>query len=103
MVKTDDPADCLARAAEERALAAAATLDRVRDRHLRSAETWEDLAVHVNTMTGAKELVRTNTQARNRIAAERGSKGGSRRAENHTPEQRSEMARHAAKKRWAKD
>lgn len=103
MVKTDDPAECLARASQERALAAAATLDRVRDRHLRSAETWEDLAVRVTTMTETKERVRTNPQVPNSVAAERGSKGGTRRAGNYTPEQRSEMARYAAKKRWAKD
>jgi len=103
MVKSDDPAECLARASEERALAAAATLDRVRDRHLRAAETWEDLAVRITTMSEAQALVRANPQAPNTLAAKRGSKGGTRRAENYTPEQRSDMARHAAKKRWTKD
>lgn len=35
-------------------------------------------------------------------AAELGSKGGKKRAENMTPERRSEIARKAAAKRWAK-
>ena len=36
-------------------------------------------------------------------AAQLGSKGGKKRAENMTPERRAEIARQAAKKRWAKD
>lgn len=35
-------------------------------------------------------------------AAELGSKGGKKRAENMTPERRAEIARKAAEKRWAK-
>lgn len=35
-------------------------------------------------------------------AAELGSKGGKKRAENMTPERRAEIARKAAKKRWSK-
>jgi hypothetical protein len=36
-------------------------------------------------------------------AAQLGSKGGKKRAENMTPERRAEIARKAAAKRWAKD
>ena len=39
--------ECLARAALERELAAAATLENVRQRHLRSAQTWEELGSQV--------------------------------------------------------
>ena len=36
--------DCLARAAAERELAAAARLENVREQYLRSARSWEDLS-----------------------------------------------------------
>jgi len=36
-------------------------------------------------------------------AAQLGSKGGKKRAENMTPERRAEIARKAAEKRWSKD
>ena len=43
MALTLKPVDCLARAVQERKLAANATLHNVRERHLRSALTWEEL------------------------------------------------------------
>ena len=40
--------------------------------------------------------------AKNRAAVQLGRMGGKMSAKNHTPEQRSETARNAAKARWAK-
>lgn len=54
MVTSDDPAECLARAATERDLASAAMLDNIRDRHLRSARTWEELATRIELMTKSR-------------------------------------------------
>jgi hypothetical protein len=101
VVKTDDPAECFARAAEERALASAATLDQVRERHLRSAQTWEELGGRIKIMAEAHAKTRDRAEPRS-DAAKRGSEGGKRRAMNLTTEQRSEMSRQAALKRWGK-
>ena len=43
MVFATRTGDCLARASAERELAATATLENVRELHLRSAQIWEDL------------------------------------------------------------
>lgn len=44
MVVRHTRAECLKRAEEQRALAEAATLAQVRDRHLASARKWEEIA-----------------------------------------------------------
>lgn len=43
----DNLADCLARAANARALAEAEPLENARNRHLASAKVWEDMAMKV--------------------------------------------------------
>lgn len=101
MVISDDPVECLARAAIERDLANAATLDNVRERHLRSARTWEELASRIERMTKSQTENRANL-IQPSAAAERGRLGGNKRADNLTAEQRSEMARQAARKRWGR-
>lgn len=101
MVISDDPVECRARAAIERDLANAATLDNVRERHLRSARTWEELAARVERMAGSQTQFKAPS-VDSSAAAERGRIGGKRRAENLTAEQRSEMSRQAAQKRWGK-
>lgn len=101
MVISDDPTECLARAEIERDLASAATLDNVRERHLRSARTWEELASRIDRMTKSKLEIRAEP-IQPPAAAERGRLGGKRRAENLTAEQRSEQSRQAAQKRWGR-
>lgn len=101
IAKPDKLAECLARAAEERNLAGAATLDNVRERHLRAAQTWEDLAGRTKFIAEAQSKVRERDEVRS-VAAEGGSKGGRKRAENVASQQRSEIASRAAAKRWGK-
>ncbi len=59
------------------------------------------LAVHIGRIaTGEIEDERDPIKT---AAAELGSRGGKKRAENMTPERRREIAQAAAAKRWAKD
>ena len=49
--------ECLARAAKERELSESATLENIREQHLRSARTWEELGRQVRNLnedTGQK-------------------------------------------------
>lgn len=48
------------------------------------------------------EIEETTEDGKNKAAQELGRKGGKARAANMTPEQRSEIARKAAAKRWSK-
>ena len=80
---TSDPAECLARAEKERDLASAATLGNVRDRHLKAARTWEELASRIDRMT--------RSHAAGRADAAPSASG-----------RRSELANHTAPKRWEK-
>lgn len=68
MVTSDDPAECLARAATERDLARAATLDNVRDRHLKSARSWEELASRIDRMTKSQPAGRTEAAQLGRLS-----------------------------------
>ena len=43
MAHAINPKECLARAAQERELASGATLQNVREQHLRSAKSWDEL------------------------------------------------------------
>lgn len=54
LVVSDDPEECLLRAANERNLALNASLESVRQRHLRSAQTWEDLSSRIQRMREAR-------------------------------------------------
>lgn len=81
MVTSDDPAECLARAATERDLASAAMLDNIRDRHLRSARTWEELATRIELMTKSRAAGRSD-------------------AAPSISGRRSELANQTAPKRW---
>ena len=83
MVTSDDPAECLARAEKERDLASAATLGNVRDRHLKAARSWEELASRIDRMT--------KSHAAGRADAASAASG-----------RRSELASHTAPKRWEK-
>ena len=49
------------------------------------------------------EIEETTDDGKNKAAVELGRKGGKARAERLTPEQRTEIARKAAQKRWAKN
>ena len=97
------PTECLVRAEEERALADAATLENVRERHLRSARRWEDLGSEVRLMIEAKQAETANrTTEPDAARARGGGMGGRKRAENMSADQRSEAARQASLKRWRK-
>jgi len=58
-------------------------------------------AVHVmKVLTGEAEDTAPADDGKNKAAQEMGRKGGAARAKSMTPEQRSEIARKAAAKRW---
>lgn len=100
----ESASECLARAGAERALAEAATLQRVREQHLRSAERWDDLASEFRVRAEAQALIREgDAKRRSLVAAERGKKGGKQRMAAMTAEERSEAARRGAEERWRKD
>jgi len=57
MTLSVNASECLARAAQERELAAKATLEKIREQHLRSAQTWEEL--------GRQILITTDPETKN--------------------------------------
>lgn len=100
----ESASECLVRAGAERALAETATLQKVREQHLRSAERWDDLASDVRLRSEAQALIREKgAEQKSAVAAERGKKGGRQRMVTMTAEERSEAARMASEKRWCKD
>lgn len=100
----ESASECLVRAGAERALAEAATLQKVREQHLRSAERWGDLASEIRLRAEVQALIKEgDSERRSVVAAERGRKGGKRRMATMTAEERSEAARRAAEERWRKD
>lgn len=63
MVTSDDPQECLLRAAHERSLADGATLESVRELHLRSARAWEELSSRIQRLAEGRALRRTSESA----------------------------------------
>ena len=60
----------IARADEARSAASEATLDNVRERELRAAKSWEDLAEHARSVAEAREKAeREKREAREAEAA----------------------------------
>jgi len=59
-------------------------------------------AVRVMRIATGEEEDAVQDDGKNAAAKELGAKGGRKRAENMTPERRAEIAKKAAKKRWAR-
>lgn len=100
----ESASDCLVRAGEERALAQTATLLKVREQHLRSAERWDHLTSEVRLRAEAQALIRERgAERKSVVAAARGKNGGRQPMATTTRDERSDAAPRASEKRSHKD